>query len=1288
MGALAKLIGEDVADLMRLAGYGGVARGSLPMFPVDALEPASFEHFVADVVEALERGAEARVQGGRGHDQAGTDIIATLPDGTRWSLQCKRVEQFGPAKAMKAIADHEVVADRKFLVLSRTAPPDLVKKVEAHEGWTLWDQQDLTRVIRSLAVVKQERLVDIYFPGQRMALLGRHEPGPWRTDEEYFRPFEGRQGAISHDWALVGRQEEIASLLAALADDDTRVSLLVGAAGMGKTRLLKEVIGQYRAEHPEADIHFLASSQDPTAASLADLGPASKLLVVDDAHDRDGLPLVIEHVLRDGNARLLIATRRYAEQRILIELSRYNITEPHCVALERLTKPVLRELVVQVLEAFGGHPEWADAVLSVASNNPLVAAMATRVVARDGRIPDLAVREGELQRIILSRFADDIIGHIGAQRDADMLGKVLDVLALIQPFHIDDRRVAELVAVACPGIAATDVTRALKLFVDGGVIYKRGQLYRLMPDLLGDFLIDRSCIGADKRLTLFAIQIADAVEGDRLTQILVNLGRMDWRRAEGDPSNSDLLDPIWQKLSLSEDPYDRRIAAIRAVAYYQPRQALDFIQARVERGTIPREVGDILKQVAYTPEYRTDALRLLWDLGRDDKSALNSNTDHPIRVLAELVSYERNKQLAINREVADFGLSLLDQPDAWTGRYTPFDILEPLLKGEGTETGSDGRSFTIGSFLVDYDQVAHLRALVIDRTLGLLADERPRIAYLAAIFLSHALRGPMGLMGNSPDQETLKRYDVEFGRTITCIGEFIAEGRLAPTTVIGLVRSLDWYADYHDGALGDQVRAIFSALPSDLEFRSRAALVDEAGWDFVGQVRYSDWDKDRGHELQWLSGLAEEILAAYPDRRVLCSYLLRLRGNAEAAGISVRSSGRLLDALIAFDPAIGRVIIECSLAEADTQLREYLGLAVGALLEASAEEAWPLISRMIVSPEPQIRTGGAKALFALRRLKVPADIDLLRQVLSSDDPHVVAIGITVLKCWDGLGEENTIKLALAIPLDRMSYLLEDVCSLFCHPRQDKLDLLSNVEVQDLLGRMVGVSRVDGYWVREALKGLSRRFGLLVSKFLLSRVALALGGEMPKDFRAVGYAHSERHLGLEESPEIGEILGHIWQWLGGYDANDAVVRYWVGQSLAAMVRLDSPPVTAFLTSRLEFAASTDLRWIGGILGHANHRFVFEQSPFVLRYLERCQAVDGELLRFATREIFGASVSGMWSSTPGQPAQRDLDARDGAESILKGLSRLSPAYKLYNDLLEHAKRRIKEAFAEAEAWEAEE
>ena len=341
--------------------------------------------------------------------------------------------------------------------------------VETHRGWTLWDKQDLTRKIRSLPIETQERLVDIYFRGQRMALLGRSEPGPWLTLEDYFAPFKGRGAVFSHDWSLVGREGEIVALVEALGRDDMPFALLVGPGGFGKTRILKEGSQRFAANNPGTAIRFLSASQEPDAVSLEALGTGHKVLVVDDAHDRDGLKLLIEYAVDlRHKTRLLIATRPYAEQRIRNELALYGIVDPSLVRLERLEKQALHALVVEVLEEFGGVPEWAGAILAIAADSPLVAAMAARVVARDGIIPELARGERELRQIILSRFTRVITGHLGTSADAALLRAVLELLAIIQPFHIDDRRVAELMEATRPGIVAADVSRALKMLVDGG----------------------------------------------------------------------------------------------------------------------------------------------------------------------------------------------------------------------------------------------------------------------------------------------------------------------------------------------------------------------------------------------------------------------------------------------------------------------------------------------------------------------------------------------------------------------------------------------------------------------------------------------------------------------------------------------------------------------------------------------------------------------------------------------------------------------------------------------------
>jgi len=1286
IAALAKLIDDEVATLMQLAGYSSPVSASLStQFPVDALDPATFEQFVADLVQALEPSANVRVQGSRGHKQGGTDVVAQFPDGRVWSFQCKRVERFGKAEVDKAIAYHSVDAECAFLVLSKIASPAVAGAVQAHSGWTLWDKQDLTRKIRSLPIETQERLVDIYFRGQRMALLGRSEPGPWLTAEAYFAPFKGRAAVFSHDWSLVGRDDEIAALINGLECDAMPFALVIGPGGIGKTRILKEGLQRFTARNPGTAIRFLSSSQEPDAASLEALGTGHKLLVVDDAHDREGLKLLIEYAVDPAHrARLLIATRPYAELRIRNELAIYNITNPSVVRLDRLEKPALRAIVAEVLKEFGGNPEWADAILAVAGESPLVAAMAARIVGREGTIPELARGERELRQIILSRFTRVITGDLGTPADAALLRAVLGLLAIIQPFHIDDRRVGELVEATRPGIVAADVSRALKMLIDGGVIYRRGQLYRLMPDLLGDFLIEECCIGADGRLTPYAMSVVNAVESGRLTQVLVNLGRTDWRLMEGDPSQSELLEPIWRNLRAIEDKYDPRIEAVQAVAYYQPRQALEFVQAQIEQDRVLNEFSAILRRVALSPEHRRDALRLLWELGQNDDRELHPNPSHPIRTLAELIGYDRDKPLAFIEEVAEFGFGLLDEPAAWGGCYTPLDILAPLLSLEVMRTTSTGRAISMSSSFVNYDVVASFRARLIERTIALLDAESPRIAHRAAVFVNDAVRAPQGMLNNVVPEELRHQYEAEFSQTIGKVGALIAGGTLAPTTVISLVKSLDWYAQFDKGPLGDQVRSIFAALPDDLDFRFHAALAAGADYSFVGQVRYAEWAEDR----KWMGGLAAELLAAYPDRRALCEAFLTHCESLEAAGISTVPGRALIEKLISADLAIGCEIIGCSLTESDTRLRNYLDIAVSAFVELRPEEGRTLVAQMLNSRVPTIRLGGARGLSGLRREVSAADLELLRKALGSEDPEVASAVVTALRFWLELDDQQTIALALAVRFGRVTQLFDAVAMLLCSRRASLLDHLGEDDAGFLLGRMKTLPHLEGHWASELLINLAKRHGLLVAEFLFARAELGLSDEAPEGFRAIGYSHRRGRLSLQDLPAGGAILERAWLWLRQHDDATAGARYEIGQIFVAMFKLDSSPVIGFLDSMLERATAGDLRWIGHILSHAHHRFVFKHRGFVERYLSRCKTVEPKLVKDAISRLSGAAMSGTWSGAPGEPMPRDIQSRDEAEAVLATLSRLSPAYPLYNALLEHSRRNIARSIAEGEALDDDE
>jgi len=202
MPLLASVLKADLAELLAAAGYTArtpVATFDQP-FPIDALNPDSFERFCFYFLQEMYPTAKVHRVGGQGHTQDGLDIDAIFPDNTYFTFQCKRVDDFGPVKVHAAVTKHTRAATKKFLLLTRpSASPQARQAIREYEDWDIWDREDVSRTIRQhLSKDQQLRLVDTFFHGQRLALLGETEAGPWQTTDQFFEAFTGKQKVFSH----------------------------------------------------------------------------------------------------------------------------------------------------------------------------------------------------------------------------------------------------------------------------------------------------------------------------------------------------------------------------------------------------------------------------------------------------------------------------------------------------------------------------------------------------------------------------------------------------------------------------------------------------------------------------------------------------------------------------------------------------------------------------------------------------------------------------------------------------------------------------------------------------------------------------------------------------------------------------------------------------------------------------------------------------------------------------------------------------------------------------------
>jgi hypothetical protein len=127
------------------------------------------------------------------------------------------------------------------------------------------------------------------------------------------------------------------------------------------------------------------------------------------------------------------------------------------------------------------------------------------------------------------------------------------------------------------------------------------------------------------------------------------------------------------------------------------------------------------------------------------------------------------------------------------------------------------------------------------------------------------------------------------------------------------------------------------------------------------------------------------------------------------------------------------------------------------------------------------------------------------------------------------------------------------------------------------------------------------------------------------------------------------------------------------------------VARFLAHGSETADEAGFKIIANLLEEAPHTFVFTHTDLVLNLLTRAQRISSKAFKNIASALFSASVGGIRQGVPGEPFPRDLETKENCEKILSTLSKFSPAYELYSDLLKHAKAEIARSFRQREEFE---
>lgn len=1237
-------------------------------WPVHNLQESSFERFCTDFLALLFMNANVNRYGDRGHKQHGLDIEISFPDGSLHTAQCKRVSSFEPSRIRQAVADHTKKAERKILLLSCIATPNARDEIKKFDEWELWDREDISRIIRHrLAKTQQIQLVDTYFPGKRFELTGELEPSPWRTPEEYFTGMVDNPHGFSQAWNLVGRSSELTELVAFCAGEKP-VLFLTANAGMGKTRLLKALADSLPSKNSR--IYFVA--REPiTSKSLEGLGNGPKILICDDSHEREDIALLFDYAaVPEHQTHLIVSFRRYAWAHVVNQAHGYLISDIPEINLKNLAQEHTENLAAQALEAYEGNPGLAKQLATVTADFPLATVMGAQVLANSPTYPDFLLNKEKFHTEIMKSVIGGIASHLEKYVKIQELNNFLGILALLQPFT-ENSNIYEIIETLHPHIKAHRSRVIISHLLEVGVLFKNGPRYRIAPDLFADFIIEQNCIGPEGGSTGFAESIFRVLKDYYSEHLLVNLGRLDWRKSAGDTRHSRLLDSLWAEIKWQDVYSNPHMVAVASVAYYQPAQTLAFVKRMVADGQSGDQLVKILTNIAYNYEYLPEACPLLWELGiRDSRQNAKSFQSNGIKALENLAKPDLNKPSVYVEKIIDFAISLLPYDVNWTEATTPLDLLKEGLATEGTSHSRSGKNtMTMTRFMLSPWEVKSIREKTISSLINLLTHDDIAKGYRAATLFQDALRYPMVNIQGEQAEKYYKEWEENFVTTLKRLYSLVETRALHPVVLAALGNSVLHKSRYGKDRLKTISNKIINNINSSLHTKVVAALIN--GWSVVwGERDYEQAQKSYNEEID---SVVKNLFEQYVQEELLLGYMKRCLDDLLRAKIpnDKCSPDMLLGKAIEYSDKFAWLILQDSYNDSKSLVYRFSGNALAALLKKNYPKAKELRNEICQSGQPDALCILASAYSQFSPCSYSAeDVSALKGILSSKLPN---IGKYAPRVWANyLAREidaaiDVLKIAEICLTPSISH---DYFMYLCGSDNKILDKLSESDVAVILNKIMTIKEINDYHLARFFAYSIHKFTGITVNYFEKRIEEALLGDDPY-FRIIDLdlEHKES-LKLFESPDYERWLRHILCWASSFSSHD-YFKHMFGKLLNILFYPFPASVIEVFKAWICNASYKEFLVMKNILHALPENFVFEHEDFVHDFLQKAQAYGRAEAESTKHEfLYGVERSG-WTA---RGDQKELGRIEHAREVLSRLECFSPSYALYGDIIASAERTI--------------
>ncbi|BBZ66537.1 LuxR family transcriptional regulator [Mycolicibacterium insubricum] len=434
-------------------------------------------------------------------------------------------------------------------------------------------------------------------------------------------------------WPLTGRCEELRLITDALADGECRGVAIAGRAGVGKTRLAREVadglaaagwavarlagtatgrsvpLGAFAGWIDDFDANPLAMAHQVITALTARAGAARLLVVVDDVHLLDDLSALAVHQLVNHEVATVVATVRTAEPSADAVSLLWKDRVLRRIELQPLSQPESEALLVSVLGAVS--PDCAHRMWKLTRGNVLFLRHLVEQELAAGR---LVSAEGQLHWMTGLSVSPTLVELVEAQIGA-VPGDVRDVVDLVAVAEPVERSCLESLA-GVRAVEAAEERGLIRATPEADLVYVGHPLY-------GEIRLEQ-CGGL--RLRRLRGELATLMARDPSRVDPLRLGML-WLDSDLPPDVAVLSRAAGIARSRLDLPLAERFARAALAAGTDPPAvvALAYVLFLQEKGAETERLLDSLD----LPEPHDDhlvtpavlrAANLLWVLRRPDES--------------------------------------------------------------------------------------------------------------------------------------------------------------------------------------------------------------------------------------------------------------------------------------------------------------------------------------------------------------------------------------------------------------------------------------------------------------------------------------------------------------------------------------------------------------------------------------------------------------------------------------------------------------------------------------------